>query len=122
MLKIAKKQALLSKAKNVGGAFVIKGSVTPGGKGMFYGTFGGKVEHFEPVAKQKKPYEHEKKNFYTSPAKKGNCGYVNITIGKLPGYESSPFSAALDADIKHNQVRLFNFSATILQTYHTSFC
>lgn len=58
------------------------GEKTSGGAGNFYGTFGGKIEHFEPVTQPPKPYESPKKNFYTSPGKKGTgYGYLGVTIG-----------------------------------------
>ena len=44
------------------------------GVGSLYGTFTKPTTSFSPLAKPQQPYKSEKKNFSTSPAKKGT-GY-----------------------------------------------
>jgi len=53
------------------------------GKGMYFGTFSGPVEHFSPGTRPRSPYKQKKKNFLNNPGKKGTgYGYSGLTIGK----------------------------------------
>ena len=53
------------------------------GKGMYFGTFSGPVQHFSPETRPRSPYKQRGKNFINNPGKKGTgYGYHGLTIGK----------------------------------------
>lgn len=92
-----RRQDRLKAAKlNVGKAFVpSSGEKKPSGEGNHYGTFGGPINAFSPVAKGKKAHQPEGKNFLTNPPKQGTgYGYLNVTIGGPYKYSSEPYDKA----------------------------
>jgi len=95
--KERKKAQLKSKAKNVGGPYVVPSPVKKlAGAGSSMGTFHGKHDHLDPREKPKKPRKPVLRNFTTQPAKKGS-GYATpgLTLGKLPEYKPSKYNQAL---------------------------
>ncbi|NXX18163.1 CD047 protein, partial [Podargus strigoides] len=80
---------LAESKKNLGKALIpTNGYKWPCGFGTYYGTIGGSYAHFSPQLKAKERYVPPKKNFYTSPGKKGSgYGYVNVTIGEQYPHE-----------------------------------
>lgn len=74
------------------------------GEGTYIGTLGGKVDHFSPLDRPAKSYTAPPKNLYTNPGKKGTgYGYHDVTIGKLPNYQSDNFERARDLHRKENE-------------------
>lgn len=66
----------------------------PSGAGSHIGTFSGTIKYVDPKQKPQRKPEKEKRNFTTTPGKKGSgFGYVDVTIGEFPKYKSSPFEA-----------------------------
>lgn len=77
------------------------------GLGTYYGTIGAKFEHQMEYEVQKKgdkpkPIEHEKRNFVTSPGKKGTYGVPHTTLGSAHQYMEDPFDTRQKNEIKEN--------------------
>merc|ERR1712110_315013 len=88
-IKQRRAERIKSSKKNVGKAFLPSNyPKKPVGLGNYYGTFGGKIDHFSPKQNEKAAYKKESRNFLTNPGKKGTgFGYVGVTLGK---YQSHP--------------------------------
>jgi hypothetical protein len=81
------------------------------GLGAYYGTIGTKFEHQVEYEVQKKedkpkPVEHEKRNFVTSPSKRGTYGVPHSTIGPSFEYKSDPYDFQRETDLKENADKL----------------
>ncbi|CAH8432804.1 unnamed protein product [Heterobilharzia americana] len=61
------------------------------GFGSSLDTFSGPTPYFKSTVKTKHEKLDHRRNFYTSPAKKGCGSYIDITIGKFPAYKSDPY-------------------------------
>ncbi|XP_063725989.1 cilia-and flagella-associated protein 96-like isoform X2 [Symsagittifera roscoffensis] len=74
------------------------------GSGSYYGTLGGRVDHLSPAVRAGKAHTAPPRNFTTQPGKKGTgYGYVDVSIGKLPGYQSDNYERAKDQFRKENE-------------------
>lgn len=54
----------------------------------YYGCFTEPLEEFSPRLREKKKKPLAKPNMITNPAKKGGCGYVDITIAPYPEHQT----------------------------------
>ncbi|KAI9187567.1 hypothetical protein H9P43_001956 [Blastocladiella emersonii ATCC 22665] len=76
------------------------------GKGSIYGTISQQYPIKDsksalPLAPEKETVvEPSLRNFYTSPPKYGGYGFVEGTIGKLPGYMSTPYNREQELNVK----------------------
>jgi hypothetical protein len=81
------------------------------GLGGYYGTIGGTYEHQVEYEAQKKgdkpkPVEHEKRNFVTSPSKKGTYGVPHSTIGPAFEYKNDPYDLERENQLKDNAEKI----------------
>eukprot|EP00039_Didymoeca_costata_P024046 m.9068 g.9068 ORF g.9068 m.9068 type:complete len:305 (-) comp4004_c0_seq1:252-1166(-) len=99
-VKQRRKQEMSKRKKMLGPNYKPSGPTKSiGSAGSYEGTFAGKMEYFSGARKGKEKKKKESRNFLTNPPKKGSgFGYNNVTIGKLPEYKSSPYSAAQAAE------------------------
>lgn len=100
------------------------GSKEPSGVGSLYGTFSKPVASFSPLAKTQPPYLSEKKNFSTSPAKKGTgYGYINVTIGGEFKHLPDPYSRIQDLRKKERlqHAKAMKGASFKLNNYPTTF-
>nr|CAH8834211.1 unnamed protein product [Trichobilharzia regenti] len=67
------------------------GSHSLHGLGSTLDTFSGPVPYMKPTVITKHIKLDHRRNFYTSPAKKGCGSYIDITIGKYPKYKSDAY-------------------------------
>lgn len=84
--------------KNIGKAWTPSSNppIMPG-LGTYIGTLGGKVDAFSPAATKGKSHTAPPRNFTTRPGKQGTgYGYADVTIGKVPGYQTDAFERARD--------------------------
>lgn len=90
--KYIRRQKIVSSKLNKGKSWIPPHN-TPklNGYGSHYNTFSGPIQYMRPTVKSKSTYKSEKKNFYTSPGKKGTSSYVDVTINKYPNYQNDPY-------------------------------
>ncbi|KAL0273666.1 UNVERIFIED_CONTAM: hypothetical protein PYX00_006291 [Menopon gallinae] len=90
---------------------LLRGTWIPGGPskrhatpGDYFGSFG-KYSAFSPLTRpEKKKTTEELRNFTTRPGKKGNCGYLDITINKYPERNyMGRIDAYVDAEIEYKK-------------------
>ncbi|CAH8428959.1 unnamed protein product [Schistosoma intercalatum] len=72
------------------------------GLGSSIDTFSGPIPYFRPITRLNNQMKSHKKNFYTSPAKKGCGSYIDITIGKYPNYKSDPYDKIKKTSVKES--------------------
>lgn len=106
LIKMRRVDRLISRKKNIAKDWVPSNypPVMPG-EGTYVGTLGGRVDHFSPGQRTMKAYTAPPRNFTTNPAKKGTgYGYTDVTIGKLPNYQSDNFERARDIHRKETEL------------------
>jgi hypothetical protein len=97
-VKMRRRDRMESNKRNIGKSWVPSSYPAKApGPGTHHGTIGGRVDHFIPNERKDKAYSAPPKNLYTNPGKLGTgYGYGDVTIGKLPNYQSEPLSRADD--------------------------
>lgn len=104
-VKFRRQWRLKEAQKNIGKAFLpSNGEKMPSGIGSHYGTFSGTVGAFSPSVKPAKSSKAPGRNFTTNPPKKGTgFGYVSVTLGNYPKYNSDAYDRARDSSKKENE-------------------
>ncbi|KAK3091674.1 hypothetical protein FSP39_021731 [Pinctada imbricata] len=92
-IKLRRQHRLKEMQRNIGKPFQpSSGDKKMSGLGNHYGTLSGPIGAFSPAARPGKDYKSPGKNFMTNPGKKGTgFGYLTVTLGKYPTYQSDPF-------------------------------
>lgn len=95
-IKMRRQHRLKEGQRNIGKAFLpSSGEKKPSGLGNHYGTLGGPISAFSPVSKPGKERKSDGKNVLTNPGKRGTgFGFVGITIGSYPHYQSDHYDRA----------------------------
>ncbi|XP_075248231.1 cilia-and flagella-associated protein 96-like [Convolutriloba macropyga] len=105
-IKMRRLDRIIAGKKNIGKAWT-PSSYPPKmpGAGSHIGTLGGKVDHFSPAVRPGKAHTAPPRNFTTRPGKQGTgYGYADVTIGKVPGYQSDAYERARDQFKKEVEV------------------
>ncbi|XP_045212300.2 UPF0602 protein C4orf47 homolog isoform X1 [Mercenaria mercenaria] len=95
-IKIRRQSRLKEAQKNIGKAFLpSSGEKQMSGLGNHYGTLSGPISAFSPVSKAGKDKKASGKNVITNPGKRGTgFGFVGVTIGSYPPYQSDRYERA----------------------------
>lgn len=95
-IKIRRQTRLKEAQRNIGKAFLpSSGEKQMSGLGNHYGTLSGPISAFSPVSKPGKEKKSSGKNVITNPGKRGTgFGFVGVTIGSYPPYQSDRYDRA----------------------------
>lgn len=104
-IKIRRQNRLKEMQKNIAKPFLpSSGEKRQSGLGNHYGTLGGPVGAFSPASRPGKEYKSPGKNFSTNPGKKGTgFGYMGITLGDYPKYQTDAYDRAKELTKKELQ-------------------
>jgi len=105
-VKRRRQHRMAESKKNISKAFLPTNSdKTMNGLGTFFGTLGGNVKAFSPVAKGGSAKSTHLKNVLTNPGKRGTgYGYVSVTLGKYPAGENMADPYDNDKQIARKEV------------------